>query len=70
MLNAHQPLALGLVFVMDMSDLGVVYHVQQQSTKVLPIQQAAGSDGTRAATGGADFTAGHLATLLGTACTA
>lgn len=46
MLSVCQPLALWLVFVMEASDLGAVWHVWQQ---MLPVQQAAGSSETRAA---------------------
>ena len=70
MLSARQPLALWLLFAMEVSDLGALHRVRQRGTEVLPVQHAAGSDGTRAATDGADFTAGHLARLFGRACTA
>lgn len=70
MLSICQPLALRLVFVMEVSDLGAVCHVWQWGTKMLPVQQTAGGDGTRTATDGADFTAGHFAGLFGRACAA
>lgn len=70
MLSAHQPSALLLVFVMEVSHLGPVHHVRQRGTKVLPKQRAAWSDGARAATDEADFTADRFARLFGRACTA
>lgn len=69
MLSAHQPLALWLVFVMEVSSLRAVCLVPQQGTKELPIQPAAGSDGTWAAADVADLTAGRLARLFGGSCT-